>query len=128
MTMPDTVEGREAVALLERTSGAVQPELRSAVDTLPSAVRRVARYHVGWEQADGSPAAGAGGKVIRSALVLAACRALGGDPDRAVRAAAAVELAHNFTPARRCDRQGRHPQAPPHRLDGVRHGGRHRGR
>ncbi|MFF8844654.1 family 2 encapsulin nanocompartment cargo protein polyprenyl transferase [Streptomyces sp. NPDC015127] len=95
--MPDTVEGREAVALLERTRGAVQPELRSAVDTLPGAMRRVARYHFGWEQADGSPAAGAGGKAIRPALVLAACRALGGDPHRAVRAAAAVELAHNFT-------------------------------
>jgi geranylgeranyl diphosphate synthase type I len=60
-------------------------------------MRRVARYHFGWEQADGSPAEGAGGKAIRPALVLAACRALGGDPDRAVRAAAAVELAHNFT-------------------------------
>ncbi|PWS44478.1 polyprenyl synthetase, partial [Streptomyces sp. ZEA17I] len=37
------------------------------------------------------------GKAIRPALVLAAARALGGDPERAVRAAVAVELAHNFT-------------------------------
>lgn len=60
-------------------------------------MRRVAMYHFGWEEADGTPAAGHAGKAIRPALVLAAVRALGGDPDRAVRAAVAVELAHNFT-------------------------------
>ncbi len=40
---------------------------------------------------------GRAGKAIRPALVLAAADALGGDPADAVRAAAAVELAHNFT-------------------------------
>ncbi|MEU3045484.1 family 2 encapsulin nanocompartment cargo protein polyprenyl transferase [Streptomyces sp. NPDC006984] len=97
MTISDAIEGREAVALLERSRGAVQPELRSALDTLPGAVRRVALYHFGWEHADGSPAAAGAGKAIRPALVLASCRALGGDPARALRAAAAVELAHNFS-------------------------------
>lgn len=97
LTIPDTVEAREAVDLLDRTRAAVQPEIRGACETLPGPMRRVAMYHFGWEQADGSPGPGAGGKAIRPALVLASCRALGGDPDRAVRAAAAVELAHNFT-------------------------------
>ncbi|HET6860614.1 MAG TPA: polyprenyl synthetase family protein, partial [Streptomyces sp.] len=44
-----------------------------------------------------TPAAGQAGKAIRPALVLAATQALGGQPRGAVRAAAAVELAHNFT-------------------------------
>lgn len=97
MTIQDTTEGRRATGLLERSRGAVQPELRAALDTLPGSMRRVAMYHFGWEHADGSPAAAGAGKSVRPALVLAACRALGGDPAQAVRAAAAVELAHNFT-------------------------------
>ncbi|MFJ4923567.1 family 2 encapsulin nanocompartment cargo protein polyprenyl transferase [Streptomyces sp. NPDC088725] len=90
-------EGHEAVALLERTRTAVHPELRSTVESLPGSMRRVAMYHFGWEQADGSPASGRAGKSIRPALVLAACRALGGDQLLALRAAVAVELVHNFT-------------------------------
>ncbi|MFF3242756.1 family 2 encapsulin nanocompartment cargo protein polyprenyl transferase [Streptomyces sp. NPDC002870] len=97
MTMSETVEAREAVALMERSRSAVNPQLRTAIESLPGSIRRVAMYHFGWEQADGTPAAGSAGKAIRPALVLAAARALGGDPRQAVRAAAAVELAHNFT-------------------------------
>ncbi|MFK0256718.1 family 2 encapsulin nanocompartment cargo protein polyprenyl transferase [Streptomyces sp. NPDC090445] len=100
-----TGEGQEAAALLERAREAVDPELRRALEGLPGPMRRVAMYHFGWEHADGSPAAGSAGKAIRPALVLAAARALsgggdgpaGGVPEGAVRAAAAVELAHNFT-------------------------------
>ncbi|MEV0976006.1 family 2 encapsulin nanocompartment cargo protein polyprenyl transferase [Streptomyces sp. NPDC049915] len=89
----------EAAALLEQTRALVDPELRAAIGSLPGPVRRVARYHFGWEQPDGSPAAGPAGKALRPALVLAAADALGGTParDSAVRAAAAVELVHNFT-------------------------------
>ncbi|AXG82856.1 family 2 encapsulin nanocompartment cargo protein polyprenyl transferase [Streptomyces paludis] len=90
-------ESQDAVALLARARTAVEPELRSAVASLPPAIRRVAAYHFGWEHADGSPADGGAGKAIRPALVLAAARALGGDPAAAVRPAVAVELAHNFT-------------------------------
>ncbi|MFD3548583.1 family 2 encapsulin nanocompartment cargo protein polyprenyl transferase [Streptomyces sp. NPDC058655] len=95
-----TGEGQEAAALLERTREAVDPELRRTIETLPGPMRRVAMYHFGWEHADGSPAAGTAGKAIRPALVLASARALQGPDgrvDHAVRAAAAVELAHNFT-------------------------------
>ncbi|MDG4857494.1 polyprenyl synthetase family protein, partial [Streptomyces sp. T-3] len=90
-------EGQEAVDLLERTRQAVDPELRRAVASLPGSIRRIAMYHFGWEHADGRPSTGAGGKAIRPGLVLAAARALGGSPSMAVRAAAAVELTHNFT-------------------------------
>ncbi|MER5737746.1 MULTISPECIES: family 2 encapsulin nanocompartment cargo protein polyprenyl transferase [unclassified Streptomyces] len=90
-------DGPGAVALLDRTRTAVDPQIRSTVETLPGSIRRVAMYHFGWEDADGTPADGQAGKAIRPALVLAAARALGAEETRAVKAAAAVELAHNFT-------------------------------
>ncbi|OON81465.1 polyprenyl synthetase [Streptomyces tsukubensis] len=83
--------------MLDSARRAVEPELRAAVESLPGSMRRVGRYHFGWEHADGSPARGQSGKAVRPALVLAAVRALGGSPSLAVRAAAAVELTHNFT-------------------------------
>ncbi|ATL30398.1 family 2 encapsulin nanocompartment cargo protein polyprenyl transferase [Streptomyces formicae] len=89
--------GREAGEILAAARLCVDPELRRAVDSLPGSMRRVALYHFGWEHADGTAAAGHAGKAIRPALVLAAVRALGGEPAMAVRAAAAVELIHNFT-------------------------------
>ncbi|MER6802506.1 MULTISPECIES: family 2 encapsulin nanocompartment cargo protein polyprenyl transferase [Streptomyces] len=92
-------EGHEATVLLERARAAVDPVLRAALDSLPVPMRRIALYHFGWEHADGTPAGGGAGKAIRPALVLAAASALGGPEARtaAVRAAAAVELVHNFT-------------------------------
>ncbi|MEV0125380.1 family 2 encapsulin nanocompartment cargo protein polyprenyl transferase [Streptomyces sp. NPDC050703] len=99
MTVParGAGEGQEAVEILATARALVDPELCAAVDSLPGAMRRVARYHLGWEHADGTPAPGNGGKAIRPALVLTAARALGGERETAVRAAAAVELTHNFT-------------------------------
>ncbi|GAA2514846.1 family 2 encapsulin nanocompartment cargo protein polyprenyl transferase [Streptomyces longisporus] len=93
------LEGHEAAAILERTRSCVDPELRAAIDSLPGSMRRIALYHFGWEHADGTPAAGNAGKAIRPALVLTAAAALGGPGAReaAGRAAAAVELVHNFT-------------------------------
>ncbi|MFH8488574.1 family 2 encapsulin nanocompartment cargo protein polyprenyl transferase [Streptomyces longisporoflavus] len=90
-------EASEAAELLTAARLSVDPEVRRAVDSLPGGMRRIARYHFGWEHADGTPAAGHAGKAIRPALVLAAVRALGGEQAMAVRAAAAVELTHNFT-------------------------------
>ncbi|MFF7179283.1 family 2 encapsulin nanocompartment cargo protein polyprenyl transferase [Streptomyces sp. NPDC008121] len=89
--------GQGAAAFLDETRTVVHPQLRRTVESLPGSIRRVAMYHLGWEHADGTPAAEQAGKAIRPALVFAAARALGGDPAPAVRAAAAVELAHNFT-------------------------------
>ncbi|MFD3324142.1 family 2 encapsulin nanocompartment cargo protein polyprenyl transferase [Streptomyces sp. NPDC058701] len=100
MSTVATGEGQEAAVLLERTRETVNPELRRTVESLPGSMRRVAMYHFGWEHADGTPAAGNAGKAIRPALVLASAQALrgpGGEADDAVRAAVAVELAHNFT-------------------------------
>ncbi|WP_406355283.1 family 2 encapsulin nanocompartment cargo protein polyprenyl transferase [Streptomyces sp. NBC_00658] len=93
----DSGGGQEAAGILEGARASVDPELRRAIDSLPGSIRRIALYHFGWEHADGTPAAGNSGKAIRPALVLAAVRALGGQHASAVRAAAAVELIHNFT-------------------------------
>lgn len=92
-------DGHEATMLLERARAAVDPVLRAALGSLPAPMRRIALYHFGWEHADGSPAGGGSGKAIRPALVLSAASAVGGPTARAaaVRAAAAVELVHNFT-------------------------------
>ncbi|MFI8206374.1 family 2 encapsulin nanocompartment cargo protein polyprenyl transferase [Streptomyces sp. NPDC085937] len=96
---PHPADGHEATTLLERTRAAVDPVLRTALGSLPAPMRRVALYHFGWQNADGTPADGGAGKAIRPALVLAAASALGGPAARttALRAAAAVELVHNFT-------------------------------
>ncbi|MFD7433460.1 family 2 encapsulin nanocompartment cargo protein polyprenyl transferase [Streptomyces sp. NPDC059861] len=96
---PGPLDGPEAAVILERARASVDPELHSAIDSLPAAMRRVARYHFGYEHADGTPASGNAGKAIRPALVLTAASALGGSQAQAsaARAAAAVELAHNFT-------------------------------
>ncbi len=90
-------EGHEAAAILTRTRTLVDPALRTAVASLPASMGRIAGYHFGWTLADGSPAEGDSGKAMRPALVLSAARALGGSPQAAVPAAAAVELVHNFT-------------------------------
>jgi len=90
-------DGQDAALILEQARAVVDPVLRGAVESLPGSMRRVALYHFGWEHADGTPAAGNAGKAIRPALVLTAAAALGGRREAAVRAAAAVELVHNFT-------------------------------
>lgn len=90
-------DGHESAAVLARTRQLVDPVLRAAVASLPRSMRRIAGYHFGWLDADGAAIGGTAGKAIRPALVLAAARAFGGTPETAVRAAAAVELVHNFT-------------------------------
>lgn len=96
---PGPADGHEAAALLEGARAMVDPELRAALMTLPAAVRRVALYQFGWQDAEGRPAKGNAGKAIRPGLVLTAAGALGGPGARAtaVRAAVAVEIVHNFT-------------------------------
>jgi len=55
------------------------------------------RYHLGWEDRDGRPHQWFRGKMLRPLLCLASCEAVGGDRERALPAAAALELLHNFS-------------------------------
>jgi geranylgeranyl diphosphate synthase type I len=56
----------------------------------------MARYHLGWEDAEGRRSDG-GGKGLRPSLCLLASEALGGATQKALPAAAAIELVHNFS-------------------------------
>ncbi|WDV53809.1 polyprenyl synthetase family protein [Streptomyces coeruleorubidus] len=77
----------------------LNPALRSAVAALPTAESRVAGYHRGWCEADGTPMATVSrkGKSVRPALVLLSAAAVGGSAELAVPGAVAVELVHDFS-------------------------------
>ena len=54
-------------------------------------------YHLGWVNEDLKPIQASTGKGLRPLLCLLSCQALGGSAERALPAAAAVELIHNFS-------------------------------
>lgn len=89
--------GRPLSEALAQCEDMVQPAMRAAVDTLPTSIRRIAGYHLGWWDRHGRPAGADGGKGIRQALVLLSADAVGGARAEAVPAAVAVALVHNFT-------------------------------
>ena len=78
---------------------AIEDELKQAVsraDTPESReMHRMLAYHLGW--ANEGAAAEAGGKRIRPLLVMLVCESAGGDWSKALPAAVAVELIHNFS-------------------------------
>ena len=55
------------------------------------------RYQLGFEDASGQPGGGPAGKLLRPALLLTSCEAVGGDWKRVIPAACAIELVHNFS-------------------------------
>ncbi len=81
--------------LLEANRDLVLGGLRDALAG-PSSLLRIVRRHVGVEDEGGCPADGAG-KLLRPSLVLFAARELGAEPKRALPAAVALELIHNFS-------------------------------
>ncbi|HXZ94989.1 MAG TPA: polyprenyl synthetase family protein [Dehalococcoidia bacterium] len=76
---------------------AVRVELREVIDSYPSVLGNMLRYHMGWEDEHGHSRTRESGKFIRSTLCLLGCQAVGGDASRAMPAAVAVELIHNFS-------------------------------
>ena len=79
--------------ILGRYRGKIERGLREFVADFELPLYRMVRYHLGFE---GQPQ-GYGGKALRPSLLLLAHEALGGEPEGALRAAIAVELAHNFS-------------------------------
>ncbi|HXG36678.1 MAG TPA: polyprenyl synthetase family protein [Dehalococcoidia bacterium] len=63
----------------------------------PALLYRMMRYHLGWEDAAGKPTTANGGKGLRPTVALLACECVGGDWRKALPAAAAIELVHNFS-------------------------------
>jgi geranylgeranyl diphosphate synthase type I len=78
----------------------IEAEMRSALacpNTLLAGHYGMLQYHMGWLDEHFQPAQGNSGKRIRPVLVLLACESTGAPAERAVPAAAAVELLHNFS-------------------------------
>lgn len=83
--------------VLGRVRDLIDPALRLAVDDLADPrMRLIARYQLGWCDADGRPTDG-GGKAIRPALAVLSAEAVLGTPEAGIPGAIAVELVHNFS-------------------------------
>lgn len=76
---------------------AVSVELRKVVDSCPSTLGDMLRYHLGWQDEHGNSCPCEPGKSVRSTLCLLSCEAVGGEAAEVMPAAAAVELVHNFS-------------------------------
>ncbi|MBC7223165.1 MAG: polyprenyl synthetase family protein [Anaerolineae bacterium] len=79
---------------------AVEAELRRVLEVPHPQLAHhygMMHYHLGWADEHLQPAQGDTGKRLRPLLCLEACFALGGDWRRALPAAAALELLHNFS-------------------------------
>ncbi len=84
-------------ALLARYRAPTLAAIRAALERPGVEHVRLMRQHFGWEDARGNATDDSGGKLLRPTLCLLACEAVGGDIARALPAAAAIELLHNFT-------------------------------
>lgn len=82
---------------IERYRAPLEGELRAAVGDDPQGLFAWMRYHLGWEDERGAGAAVPAGKLLRPTAVLLAAELTGGTLERALPAAAAVELIHNFS-------------------------------
>ncbi len=83
--------------VFERYRSEIDSELRAVLAECQSPLYDMLRYHLGWIDAQGHPLPGSVGKALRPALCLLACEVVGGEYHRALPAAAAVELVHNFS-------------------------------
>ncbi len=75
----------------------VQVELKSVIDSCPSVLCDMLRYHMGWQDEHGHSCDRESGKFVRPTLCLLSCQAVGGDTSQILPAAAAIELLHNFS-------------------------------
>jgi geranylgeranyl diphosphate synthase type I len=92
--------GDELDKLARDMREAVEQEMRSVLrwdDKSPDLFHGMMHYHMGWVDAELSPVTAKAGKRIRPVLTLLTCMAAGGEWRRALPAAAAIELIHNFS-------------------------------
>lgn len=75
----------------------VRVEIKKVIDSCPSVLCNMLRYHMGWQDEHGHSCSRESGKFIRSTLCLLSCEAVGGDTSQVMPVAAAVELIHNFS-------------------------------
>jgi geranylgeranyl diphosphate synthase type I len=97
VTRTPGTDGASAPEVLARVRELVQPSLEAAVERLDDPlIRLIAKYQLGWCDAEGNPTA-AGGKAIRPALAVLSAEAVVGPTDAGIPGAVAVELIHNFS-------------------------------
>ncbi len=85
---------------MEHYLAALEKELRALVVSPEARYDKyygMLRYHLGWVDAQFVEGSGDSGKRLRPLLCLLSCQAVGGDWQRALPAAAALELVHNFS-------------------------------
>ena len=96
----DARTGPTLPGMFSRYKDRVEEELgRSVPESDGADVHLLLRYHLGWVDRHGDPAASASsqGKALRPTLCMFACEALNPECARAMPAAAALELIHNFS-------------------------------
>ena len=85
---------------LEPYLAAIEQDLREtlrATEPMVLSLYQMMQYHLGWLDADLRPEEAPRGKRLRPLMCLLACEAAGGDWHRALPAASAIELIHNFS-------------------------------
>jgi geranylgeranyl diphosphate synthase, type I len=83
--------------ILEKYRSQVDAELKDVLGGYKSPMYDMMRYHLGWIDKKGLPVKNNAGKALRPALCLFSCEAVGGDYLKALPAAAALELLHNYS-------------------------------
>jgi geranylgeranyl diphosphate synthase type I len=95
----EAVEQEAVHTLIARYREGLQETLRKIMPSNDDLLRDLLHYHIGWVDEKGEPLEDASqqGKGLRPTLCLLVCEALGGDWNRALPAAAALEMVHNFS-------------------------------
>ena len=83
--------------VFERYHADITAALKAILKERTSPLYDMLRYHFGWLDEKGRACHGPSGKAVRPTLCLLANQAVGGDYRKALPAAAAVELVHNFS-------------------------------
>lgn len=83
--------------VLTRCRESMDPVLAGAIEQLSPDLSQIARYHLGWSDAEGRPVAAPGGKRIRPALAILGTEAVGAPSAVGIPGAVAVELVHNYS-------------------------------
>jgi len=84
-------------AAFDRFRSDIDLEIRSVLAERQPPLYDMMRYHLGWIDAGGHPLSNPAGKALRPTLCLVACEAVGEAYRKALPAAAALELVHNFS-------------------------------
>ena len=83
--------------ILQRYLVGIEEALGALLSPNDPDISTMLRYHMGWVDERGAATALGQGKRLRPSLCMFACEAVGGRPEQALPAAAALELVHNFS-------------------------------